>query len=539
MSASVGQAGYERFAEDCQEDNLYYADPKTGKPVLLYAPYPKLLSYHRCRAKHRLAGGAAGGGKTLGLLMDHMMEANSFSDPAEAKQVHTLLLRRTHPKLEATVVTRFREKFPREVYKEYNEQKKVVTWHNGAQTHFGSMQYEHDAYGWQGQWLKVDFDEICEFTFKQWTAISAWNRCPVSPYATKGGAGNPIGPGAGWCKAVFVDHVPYEEMDESQRREYKPSDYEYFPFTYTDNPIYANDPEYIASLQNYPESERRALMLGEWGVAGGYFSGAWDAAANTYEDDLYSKDFDSASIIKPWHKRWMGGDWGFDHWSTCYWCFMDDFGVVRVYKEYVTRQEPPETLAESIIQNSYDEDGKLPKFEHFYYSHDAFHQKSDANTIALRMGNKLRAAGLPYPTNAGTDKVGREQLFYQLLKNRIHIGETQEGHPIEIPALQIAKSCKRLIQNIPLAPRDTDSILNREKIAQFPGLDMIDGAGHAIYGRIGRPNDKPFQVRLAEALKDTPIEGADRYIKHLQLNKKERETNSGVFYLGRKGPRWR
>jgi hypothetical protein len=530
VTSSVGQAGYERFARDtANEDNLYYADPETGKPTLLYAPYPKLLQYHRSRAKYRLAGGAAGGGKTLGLLMDHMMEANSFEDQEQAKQVHTLLLRRTHPKLEDTVITRFREKFPREVYKAYNEQKKIITWHNGAQTHFGSMQYEHDAYGWQGQWLKIDFDEICEFTFKQWTAISAWNRCPVSPFATKGGAGNPIGPGAGWCKAVFVDHVPYEEMDQAQRGEYNAADYEYFGFTYRDNPIYANDPTYIAGLQNYPEAERRALMLGEWGVAGGYFSGAWDPNSNVYDDETVE--------IRPWHKRWMGGDWGFDHWSTCYWCFMDDFGIVRIYKEYVTRQEPPETLAESIIKNSFDEDGKLPKFEHFYYSHDAFHQKTDANTIAVRMGSKLKAAGLPFPQNAGTDKVGREQLFYQLLKNKVHIGETADGHPILMPALQIARSCRRLIQNIPLAPRDEGTELNREKIAQFPGLDMIDGAGHALYGRVGKPHEKPYQVRLAEALKDVPIEGTGRYIKHLELNRKERETGAGVFYLGRRNPR--
>ena len=523
MAASVGQTGVERFVADVQADDLRYLDPKTGQPKLLYHPYPKLLQFHRSNSKYRLAGGAAGGGKSLGLLFDHMMEANSFQNPDEAKQVHTLLLRRTHPKLEATLITRFREKFPREVYKDYNEQKKIITWHPGSQTHFGSMQHEHDAYGWQGQWLKIDYDEICEFTFKQWVATSAWNRCPVSKYATKGGAGNPVGPGAGWCKALFVDKVPYEEMDDNQRREYDPNDYEYFPFTYLDNPIYANDPNYIASLRQYSDLEQRALMLGEWGLAGGYFSGAWDPEENIYED--------GAVEIKPWHKRWMGGDWGFDHWAANYFCFLDDFGIVRVYREFVTRQEPPETLAESIVQHSYDEDGRIPKFENFYYSHDAFHQKTDGNTIALRMESKLRASGLPRLTNAGTDKVGREQLFFQLLKNRITVGETSDGHPIEVAALQIARSCTRLIQNIPLAPRDQDTELNREKIAQFPGLDFVDGAGHAIYGKIGKPGAKPFQARLAEALKDVPIEGTGRFIKHLELAKKERDDNGGVVFL--------
>jgi hypothetical protein len=138
---------------------------------------------------------------------------------------------------------------------------------------------------------------------------------------------------------------------------------------------------------------------------------------------------------------------------------------------------------------------------------------------------------MPRLTNAGTDKVGREQLMYQLLKNRITVGETADGHPIEVAALQIARSCSRLIQNIPLAPRDADTELNREKIAQFPGLDFVDGAGHAIYGKIGKPAQKPFQARLAEALKDIPLEGTGRYIKHLEMNKKERTEGAQVFYL--------
>jgi hypothetical protein len=147
----------------------------------------------------------------------------------------------THPKLEATVITRFREKVPKELYRDFNEAKKVVTCLNGATTQFGSMQYEHNAWDWQGQWFKIGYDELAEFTFTQWNATAAWNRCPVSPYCTKDGATNPIGVGAGWIKKLFIDKKPCDEMDEHQRRQYTAEDYEYFPCTYLDNPIYAND----------------------------------------------------------------------------------------------------------------------------------------------------------------------------------------------------------------------------------------------------------------------------------------------------------
>lgn len=494
----IGDTGAERFAKEIDFD-------------LYYKPYKMQGEFHASAIKHKLLGGAAGPGKTLALIVEHMISCNEFSDPTQAKQVHTLLLRRTHPKLEATLVTRFREKIPRELYKDFNDSKKVVTWHNGATTQFGSMQYEHDAYDWQGQWYKIGFDEMAEFTFKQWMAISAWNRCPVSPWTTKDGASNPIGVGAGWIKSLFIDKKRWDEMDDSQWAAYNPADYAYFPCTYLDNPIYANDPVFLANLEAYPASERDALKYAKWGLAGGYFSGAWDPAVNVFGSESFE--------VKPWFERWISGDWGFEHWAATYWHCIDDFGVIRTYREYVTNHEPPETLAESIIKQSYDLDGKLPQFKGFYYSHDAFHQKTDQNTVAARMGRVLQKAGLPTPSNAGTDKVGREQLMYQLLVKRIKSGEgfdeaTGKSFPIEQPQWQIADCCPKLIDVIPRAPRDETK---HEQIAEFTGDDPIAGAGHGLYGKLGRPVQKPMAQR-----REAVLDSVDNRMAHIMRLRQER-----------------
>src|SRR6185312_9208220 len=89
----------------------------------IYQPYKMQDAFHASAAKHRLLGGAAGPGKTLAMIMEHMISANEFTDPVEAQQVHTLLVRRTYPKLESTVITRFREKVPKELYRTYNDAK--------------------------------------------------------------------------------------------------------------------------------------------------------------------------------------------------------------------------------------------------------------------------------------------------------------------------------------------------------------------------------------------------------------------------------
>ena len=195
-----------------------------------YVPYPFQSRFHSSSAPYGFMGGAAGPGKTLGMLMEQFQACNEFNVD-DGPKVHTVLFRRTYPMLESTVITRFRETFPRELYRQYNEGKNMVTWLNGATTKFGSMQYEHDVWGWQGQWFHMAYDELCEFTFKQWSSTAAWNRCPVSHACRKYGAGNPIGIGTMWVEDLFVKGVPCLGMDDSQKAAFDPADYDYFPAT--------------------------------------------------------------------------------------------------------------------------------------------------------------------------------------------------------------------------------------------------------------------------------------------------------------------
>jgi len=137
------------------------------------------------------------------------------------------------------------------------------------------------------------------------------------------------------------------EMDANQRAQYKPSEYGYFPATYLDNPIYANDPHYIAQLDSYQGPISQALKFGIWGVAGGYFDGAWDEAYNVYPAR-------SVRLERYW-KRWLGGDWGFDHNSVIHWFCMDDLGIERIYNELVVNKHTPEMVGRkfpSRIQTS-------------------------------------------------------------------------------------------------------------------------------------------------------------------------------------------
>src|ERR1700679_2476118 len=97
--------GVERFAIDFR---------------LKYEPYPKQRDYHSSGKPYRFLGGAAGPGKTACGIVDQMVTCNEFGKDA-AQHVHTLMLRRTTPKLEQTLLTRFRELIPRELYAKFNQ----------------------------------------------------------------------------------------------------------------------------------------------------------------------------------------------------------------------------------------------------------------------------------------------------------------------------------------------------------------------------------------------------------------------------------
>ena len=107
------------------------ADPEIPKRFLPYTPFEKQRAFHKSPAKYRLFGGAAGPGKSKALLMEAIVQANDNTG------VNTLLLRRTFPELEQSLLLYFRRDVPRELYLNFNDAKHVVTWLNGSTTRFG------------------------------------------------------------------------------------------------------------------------------------------------------------------------------------------------------------------------------------------------------------------------------------------------------------------------------------------------------------------------------------------------------------------
>ncbi len=475
-----------------RQNRLPTRDPQ-GRKLLgdSYEPFPRQREFHESVAKYRLFGGAAGPGKTKALLWEAIFQAY------EVDGCDTLLLRRTYPELESSLLAYFRRDVPRRLYKSYNESKHLVTWDNGSTTRFGYCRSENDVYQYQGaEFFFIGIDELTHFTLKQWQFLSSRNRCPVGTYSDgprKGllarpcmaGATNPGNIGHAWVKALWVDHVPAPGFERPEL--YDPRDYEFIRARLDDNPIYANDTAYRRTLETLPEHLRRAFLEGDWNVFAGQYFDVFDIGRHTARPEEMR--------LEPWWPRWISIDWGFQHPSAVYWhcaapapfqpvisseaknrgrhdasCLdpsvaalpQDDHARavgtrIVTYREFVQNGLSPRMLAQAIAERSGRE-----QISEVFLSPDAFAHRTSEASIAEQLGDVLLANGLPRPTPADDDRVGGWQLMYQML---------------ETDSWVITENCAKLIECLPLLVRDNCRV---EDIRKMDGDDPADAARYGL-----------------------------------------------------------
>jgi len=424
-----------------------------------YKPFPRQQEFHESGAKYRLFGGAAGPGKTKALLWEAIRQAHRVSGS------DSLLLRRTYPELESSLLAYFRRDVPRTLYRSYNEAKHVVTWQNGSTTRFGYCRNENDVYQYQGaEFLFIGLDELTHFTLKQWQFLTSRNRCPVpKSFACMAGASNPGNIGHAWVKALWVDHTPPPGFERPEL--YDARDYDFIRAKIADNPIYANDAAYHRTLEALPEHLRRAFLEGDWNVFAGQYFDVFEFGRHTVRAE--------ALRLEPWWPCWISIDWGFQHPSAVYWhCAMPSPAQsagpqdvkanalstrIVTYREFVQSGLSPRMLAQAIAERCGRE-----RISDVFLSPDAFAHRTSEASIAEQLGEVLAANGLPRPAPADDDRVGGWQLMYQLL---------------ESDAWLITENCAKLINCIPQLVRDNSRV---EDIRKVDGDDPADAARYGL-----------------------------------------------------------
>ncbi|MBO7158146.1 MAG: terminase family protein [Clostridia bacterium] len=259
-----------------------------------------------------LFGGAAGGGKSHGQLLDAFIYAMKH---AGSKQ---LILRRTYADLDKSLIRSAQALYPRQFFT-YNGSSHTGRFVNGSVIDFGYCATEGDVFQYQSaEYDVIRFDELTHFTEFQYVyLISRLRGVNNFPKQVKSST-NPGNVGHAWVKARFIDPAPPETLIET------PSGTRIFiPSKVDDNKyLMESDPEYKKRLMALPEAQRRALLEGDWNIfEGQYFS--------EFRQDVHV--IDPFLIPKEW-RRYRAFDYGLDRFA-CLWCAVSSDRDVFVYKE--------------------------------------------------------------------------------------------------------------------------------------------------------------------------------------------------------------
>jgi phage terminase large subunit len=515
-------------SRDVDADDANGVDP-AAKRFLAYAPFAKQCDFHKSPAKYRLFGGAAGPGKSMALLMEAVVQANDNMGS------NTLLLRRTFPELEQSLLLYFRKEIPRELYSSFNDSKHVVTWLNGSTTRFGYCAAENDVYQYQGaEFLFIGIDELTLFTLRQWQFLTSRNRCPIArTFPNMAGATNPGNIGHAWVKSLWIDKQPAAGMENPEC--YDPADYDFISARVHDNPIYAADQNYLKTLAALPSHLRRAFLDGDWEVFPGQYFDNFDVTRHISRAETVD--------WKPWWPRWISIDWGFEHPSATYWHAAapgrDESAprqTVITYREYVTHRTAPRDLAHEIIARSVAQAsacapslGHNPldlgfrtishtheKIDAIYLSPDAFARRTDEASIADQMGDVFAAAGFPRPIPADNDRIGGWMLMYQML---------------DADEWLLTDNCIELIRTIPTLVRDTARI---EDIEKMEGDDPADAARYGLKSRYATRAAYSIEHLPYEARLSARVLSADPTVRAIQARKAQLEEHRRTSFVPRR-----
>lgn len=277
----------------------------------------KQQSFIDSKAFETLFGGAAGGGKSYGQLVDALLYALKYP---KSKQI---IFRSTFADLEKSLIRTSMDLYPKTIA-DYNSSKHTWKFKNGSIIDFGYIQYEKDVYQYQSaEYDVIRFDELTHFTEFMYTyLISRCRGANSYPKCIKSST-NPGGIGHNWVKERFIDigvpntiHTCELETGETTTRIFIPSLVQDNKFMLT------YDPDYIKRLDALPEKERKALKYGEWDIFDGQFF-------NEFNRDIHIvKPFE---IPEDWYVYFVM-DYGLDMLAG-YWIAVDYNNNAYVFRE--------------------------------------------------------------------------------------------------------------------------------------------------------------------------------------------------------------
>ena len=367
-------------------------------------------------------GGAAGGGKSYGQLVDALLYASNYP---KSKQI---IFRRTFPDLERSIIRTSLELYPKEIAS-YNSSKHTWKFKNGSIIDFGYIDNEKDVYKYQSaEYDVIRFDELTHFT--EYMYVYMISRCRGTNSYPKGlkSSGNPGGIGHSWVKERFIDLGEANKIHDVKQEDGTTTSRIFIPSFVQDNLfLMTNDPDYLIRLQNLPEKEKKALLYGDWDIFDGQFF-------TEFRRDIHvCKPFE---IPKTW-RIFRTRDYGLDM-CACYWIALDWNMNAYVYKELYESNlivsEAARKINEMTTEDIYCD----------YAPPDLWNRNKDTGKSTM----DIFAENGQYLTKADNNRVTGWLAVHEWLK----VIEDEQGQ--KTSKLHIFSNCVNLIRTLPALQHD-------------------------------------------------------------------------------------
>lgn len=277
----------------------------------------KQQKFISAKADEVLFGGAAGGGKSYGQLIDAFLYALKYSN---SKQI---MFRRTFPDLERSLILTSLGLYDPSVAT-YNASTHRWKFLNGSTIEFAYCASEMDLTNYQGaEYDCIRFDELTHFPESIYTYM--FSRCRGTngyPKQVKSTT-NPGGIGHSWVKERFIDVGPPNKAHKIERKDGSSGTRLFIPSLVQDNIfLMQRDPGYIGRLQVLEEKDKRALLYGDWdAMEGQYFT--------SFKRDIHVVE---PFRLDPSWRRYVTLDYGLDM-LAAYCVALTNENVAYVYKE--------------------------------------------------------------------------------------------------------------------------------------------------------------------------------------------------------------
>jgi len=395
-----------------------------------------------------LYGGAAGGGKSYGLLADPM---RYFDNP----NFNGIILRRTNDELRE-LLWKSQELYPKAFQgAKWQEKKSQWTFPSGAKLWLTYLERDQDVLRYQGQaFTYIAFDELTQYASPfAWTYMRSRLRTTdqTLPIYMRGTT-NPGGPGHGWVKKMFIDPAPAnkkfiaKDLDsgndlvypEGHARAGEPLFHRRFiPASLYDNPYLTEDGAYEANLLSLPEMQRRQLLEGDWGVADG-------AAFSEFRPNVHV--IEPYDIPSEW-VRFRSCDYGYSSYSAVHWFAIDpSYGTLINYRELYLSKHTGRDLARAVLEAEGSE-----KMQYGVLDSSCWHNRGQIGPSIAEEMIALGCRWRPSDRTNGARIAGKNRLHEVLKVDEV----------TELPGIQFFNTCRQIIADLPVLPSDprgTDDI---------------------------------------------------------------------------------